>query len=557
MNFPKVSIILLTHNRSEYLSEAIESVKNQTMKNWEIIIIDDFSTKQTEVILKNTIKDERIRAFKTNYDVDNISVLWNRALDFATGEYIAMLDDDNRKCPAFCQEMSEYLDNHLSLDAVVCHNYEMGEDGKVDKVIKLSDELSKESILKRNCVDSGNLMFRRSVLSKVGWFDERIKTEEDWDFIIRLLYNSGGIGKIQKPLAEYRRHSENRYHRSKLLGLTKNRDLIRSKISQHGRKMAVLLTHPEPFKPASSQKGVLAGIDAALKQMDWVDHKMVVESKIKLEQKTYDVVLVFMPFITNMDNIKEARKKGNLLVTYQCEDPFAFEENKRKVVVADYIFTNEISLIEEYEKIVGRGCAGFCPSVSVNSVDLVFREDAEKVNDVIFYGYAYDSRIAFVRSLVPLLNKFGLNLTVVGGGAWENLNISGVRCMKELTEQESISLMEESKIVVLHNRKETDVSRNSHLKADSVVRGYFECASGSLVMLDKDRSHHNFNDEVVFYSSTNDLVEKIKFYLKEDKLRQEIGKKAKERALTDFTYRKRVTDLINGIRSMRYYHEIR
>ena len=552
MNTPKVSIILLSHNRASYLSEAISSIVNQTIDNWELIIIDDCSTDTSVVkVLSEAVKDYRIRAFVANYDVDNISLLWNRGIDLSTGKYISLLDDDNRKKPTFCEEMSGYLDNNLDKDAVACFNETITDDrNKRGSISSSPKQASKENILKGNLIDSGNIMFRREVVRKIGWFDERLRTEDDWDYIIRLMYESNGIGVIEKPLAEYRIHMENRINRSYSLGFLENRKFIKSK--SYGRKVKLLLFHQDCSKITLSQNNVLRGIKNALSTIPWLAYDTLPASKVFASGGGYDFVLVFMPFSMDENHIKHIKGRGSKLITYQCEDPQALTWNLSRATMADYVFTNDISAVDHYERVVGSGNCGFCPSISVDDVSLTFRDDVPKKYDVIFYGYAYESRVNFVKKLLSVCNS----VTIVGGG-WKDKHINAP-CLGELDEQKSIRVMEQSKIVILYNRHNTDLGGSPEsVIPRSVVRGYFECSSGALVMLDNSRHHHSFKDEIVFYSDVLDLSSKISYYLCNDAVREEIGQRAKARALKDFTYKERITNLINGFRSMRYYYEVK
>jgi len=553
----KVSIILLSHNRPHFLSEAINSVLNQTMKEWELIIIDDCSTdSEVKTVLSQAVKDSRIRAFITNYDVNNISLLWNKAIDISTGKYISLLDDDNKKEPTFCTEMSRYLDTHPKEDAVACFNrlFHSGDSlqNKGKEIFDAPRRVNKEKILKRNYIDSGCLMFRREVLSSIGWFDERLCTQEDWDYVIRLMYESKGIGILQKPLAEYRWHGENRIYTSNALGCEDHYEFI-TKEKKYGQKLRLLLFHQDSSKITLSQNNVLRGIKNALSKITWLSFEAKSVSQLSEISNGFDLVMIFMPFSIDLFHIAAVSNKGSKIMTYQCEDPQALGVNIERATFVDYVFTNDISAKTELEKVVGKGNCGYCPSISVDDVDLIFRENIPKKYDVIFYGYAYDSRISFLKGLLPKLRKG--TMAVVGGG-WENRNIRAV-CVGELSEQDSIRIMEESKIVVLLNRQKTDLGgKTSSTTPESVVRGYFECASGSLIMLDDGRKHHEFDGEVVFYSDAADLVKKINYYLSNEKERLMIGQKAKSRALKDFTYQKRITNLLNGVRSMRYYYNV-
>ena len=88
-----VSIIMPSWNTGNFIAESIQSVINQTYQNWELIIVDDCSTDNTDDVV-NSFKDERIRYFK-NTKNSGAAVTRNRALREAKGEWIAFLDSDD------------------------------------------------------------------------------------------------------------------------------------------------------------------------------------------------------------------------------------------------------------------------------------------------------------------------------------------------------------------------------------------------------------------------------------------------------------------------------
>ena len=92
---PLVSIITPSYNGEKYISKTIESVINQTYKNWEMIIVDDLSTDKTEHIVKSYQKnDKRIKFFKLEKK-GGASVARNKAIEKSKGKYIAFLDSDD------------------------------------------------------------------------------------------------------------------------------------------------------------------------------------------------------------------------------------------------------------------------------------------------------------------------------------------------------------------------------------------------------------------------------------------------------------------------------
>lgn len=88
-----VSIIMPSYNTAEYISDTIESVINQTYQNWELIIVDDCSTDNTDDVV-SSFKDSRIKYMKNEYN-SGAAISRNRALGMANGRWIAFLDSDD------------------------------------------------------------------------------------------------------------------------------------------------------------------------------------------------------------------------------------------------------------------------------------------------------------------------------------------------------------------------------------------------------------------------------------------------------------------------------
>ena len=94
MNNRLVSIIMPSYNTANYIGESINSVINQSYKNWELIIVDDCSTDNTDEVIKDFLKDSRIKYLK-NKENSGAAISRNKALRMAKGEWIAFLDSDD------------------------------------------------------------------------------------------------------------------------------------------------------------------------------------------------------------------------------------------------------------------------------------------------------------------------------------------------------------------------------------------------------------------------------------------------------------------------------
>lgn len=107
--YGKVSIIMPNYNCAKFLGETIDSVKNQTYKNWELLIVDDCSTDNSVEIIKSYIDaDDRIELF-VNESNCGAAASRNRAMREATGKWIAFLDSDDLWLPEKLEKQLEFM----------------------------------------------------------------------------------------------------------------------------------------------------------------------------------------------------------------------------------------------------------------------------------------------------------------------------------------------------------------------------------------------------------------------------------------------------------------
>lgn len=105
-----VSIIMPSWNTGRFIAESIESVVDQTYTNWELIIVDDCSTDNTDVIVA-AFKDKRIRYFK-NEKNSGAALTRNRAIREAKGEWIAFLDSDDLWDSQKLEKQIDFMNSH-------------------------------------------------------------------------------------------------------------------------------------------------------------------------------------------------------------------------------------------------------------------------------------------------------------------------------------------------------------------------------------------------------------------------------------------------------------
>lgn len=202
---PRVSIIMGVYNGQQKVSEAIQSVLNQTYEDWEFIICDDCSSDETRKVLEEWQKREpRIRIL-CNAENRKLAATLNRCLSIAKGSYIARMDDDDYSYPERLEEQVEFLDKHPEFgfvsSLVDCFD---GTDIVKNRFYRKA-EPQKEDFLSGTQFVHPATVFRKEILEAAGGYRETKETRrtEDYDLFMRL-YALGYKGyNIQKPLLRY------------------------------------------------------------------------------------------------------------------------------------------------------------------------------------------------------------------------------------------------------------------------------------------------------------------------------------------------------------------
>lgn len=542
----KTSIILISHNRPEFLKEALESLLNQTDKNLEVILLECSSQPEPTEYL-NTVKDERVRVFDAKSD--NISQLWNLGIDIARGEYIGLLDDDNHKRPQFVEKMAGALDAHTEWSAVGCQFVTIDvtgtKYGKPWPNIAVFDPVKEIS---QNYIDSGCLLFRKSLIKQIGYFDERLWTNEDYDFILRIIRQGRTIGWIPEALLEYRQHLVRRMTDDKNLGRDRDIGAIRNKSFPEKYHFLVIDYPDDHVTP--SQRDSVDGIISAIKMFPNAEVQVNRHKHIEIKRK-YD--FIFVPFPMNLqDNIlKMLIDTKDPVVTIHIEEPASFNSVSRKIAGAHAVVVNDESVAKHYEDIVGQGNVYVWNNLSVNTEKLesVLLETKERDIDVLFLGHPYPSRMAFTKEVLTYIMTQDMKILAVGSG-YERAVSRRDMMSQTVSDIEAMRLMQRSKIVVVRDREQTDLPSSPDI-AMNVHRGYFECASGAVVLVHNPKRKHSFRNEVEFYDLTLEAVGLIRKYLKDPEARTRIGNIAKARALKDWSFETRVHKIISGLISKR------
>jgi glycosyltransferase involved in cell wall biosynthesis len=184
---PKISVIIPAYNAERTILETIQSVRQQTFQDFELIIIDDGSKDRTLELLQ-TIKDDRLKIF--SYENGGVAAARNRGIFNANGDYIAFLDADDLWTPDKLESQLAALQQHPEAGVAYSWTYYFM-DGQ-ERTLHPGKQLFYQGnvyaqLLVNNFLASGsNPMICRKVIESVGQFDSACTPCEDWDFYLRL-----------------------------------------------------------------------------------------------------------------------------------------------------------------------------------------------------------------------------------------------------------------------------------------------------------------------------------------------------------------------------------
>lgn len=194
-----VSIIMPSWNTGQFIAESIESVINQTYKKWELIIVDDCSTDNTDEVLA-LFDDERIKYFK-NEKNSGAALTRNKALREAQGEWIAFLDSDDLWKPQKLEHQLEFMKKNNVFFSY--HEYEKIDETSQPLNVYVSGP---EVVTRRKMYNYGypgclTFMYNVKVMGLIQIKD--IKKNNDYAILLKLC-KRGNCYLLKENLAEYR-----------------------------------------------------------------------------------------------------------------------------------------------------------------------------------------------------------------------------------------------------------------------------------------------------------------------------------------------------------------
>lgn len=187
-----VSIIIPTYNRGNLIERAVRSILNQTYKNLELIVVDDASTDDTDIVISK-IQDSRLHYIKLPQN-KGANYARNTGIKAALGKYIAFNDSDDEWLPHKLEKQMHIMlhTDQLHLGCVYClaTKYENNQIVSVTPDLEYCGENAIGNIYRfmqgNMFITTQTLLLKKEVFETVGYFNEDLKRLQDWEFLLRV-----------------------------------------------------------------------------------------------------------------------------------------------------------------------------------------------------------------------------------------------------------------------------------------------------------------------------------------------------------------------------------
>ena len=201
-----VSVIIPTHNRCARLLDAIASVRSQTGVDLEIIVVDDASSDETQHAMSALCHEEpRLRYVRNERPLGGGGAR-NAGVAYAQGEFVAFLDDDDQFLPSKLARQVELLRSKPDAPAASCSFWLYFGD-RQSAIKRVQAPRQRGELLRSNMLGGASVcMVRTESFQKVGGFDPRLPSCQDWDLWLKL-HAIGNIAVCEEPLVRYSFHA--------------------------------------------------------------------------------------------------------------------------------------------------------------------------------------------------------------------------------------------------------------------------------------------------------------------------------------------------------------
>jgi len=184
------SVLICCYNSEKYISETIDSIVNQTYKNWELVIVNDGSTDSTEEIIFDYI-NKKVPIKYSLQENKGFAIARNKGLELAAGDWVALIDHDDICFLNRLEIQARHINRNIKAKLFFSNTVHFNEKGEIRKQydrinpceLNLSKAYALNNLLIHGCfIDTESVVFNKEAALNIGGFDSRYKYVVDADF---------------------------------------------------------------------------------------------------------------------------------------------------------------------------------------------------------------------------------------------------------------------------------------------------------------------------------------------------------------------------------------
>lgn len=308
---PVFSIAIPLYKTPErYLREMIDSVRNQTYKNWELCLVDGSGSPSPikKILDDYANKDSRI---KVKYLEENLGIAGNTnaTLDFATGDFIVLADHDDIVAPDALFECAKALNEHPEVDVIYTDEDKVDMEGKEYFDPNFKPDFNIDYLCSVNYI-CHLFVFSKKLYEKVGGFRSEFEGAQDHDLILRYTEQANGIYHIPKVLYHWRCHinSTAESPESKLYAFENGAKAV----EEHYKRIGI---------PAHVEQGLYYGLYHTV--YDWVE-----EPKVSILVPTKDHIDDLEKCFNSINDNSSYRNMEWIIIENNSTEPETWEYYK-------------------------------------------------------------------------------------------------------------------------------------------------------------------------------------------------------------------------------------
>lgn len=214
---PLVSIVVPNYNHVRYLPRRLESIRQQSFTDYEVIFLDDASSDDSVAVVESTLKTMGAKVVVNTQNSGSSFVQWNRGVSMAQGRYVWLAESDDAAEPPLLEILVDALEKDQSLSLACCQSRIIDGNDQPGRLLMPPgrwsedyknggmDEIRSQMIFGSRIPNASAVVFRRDTYSQIGGADETMRLCGDWLLWLRML-SRGGIAFSANPLNLFREH---------------------------------------------------------------------------------------------------------------------------------------------------------------------------------------------------------------------------------------------------------------------------------------------------------------------------------------------------------------